>query len=231
MSISSEYTKTYTSFSGADIVCTFGSQVIGELQGITYSVQREKAPIYTMGSPEARSFSRGKRGIAGSLVFTVFDRDALISALQEHIKKEQTFHRIGGETLEYERISVDQWDKKLTETALQGVKSDSNGQTASDENAQQITRNISSVATPHYADEIPPFDITISFSNEYGQKAVIVLYAVELINEQSGFSIDNVTSEKACSFVARRVEYMKPVDRNGAAIEGAKPISMGLQNK
>lgn len=45
MSVSSEYTKTYTSFSGCDIVCTFGSQVIGELQAITYSVQREKAPI------------------------------------------------------------------------------------------------------------------------------------------------------------------------------------------
>ena len=35
-----EYTKTYTSFSGCDIVCTFGNYVIGELQGLTYSVQR-----------------------------------------------------------------------------------------------------------------------------------------------------------------------------------------------
>ena len=38
---SSEYTKTYTSFSGCDIVCTFGSVVIGELQAISYSVSRE----------------------------------------------------------------------------------------------------------------------------------------------------------------------------------------------
>lgn len=40
MSTSSEYTRTYTSFSGCDIVCTFGNVVIGELQAITYSVQR-----------------------------------------------------------------------------------------------------------------------------------------------------------------------------------------------
>ena len=49
-------------------------------------------------------------------------------------------------------------------------------------------------------------DITISFANEYGQKAKIVLYGVEILNEGSGFSIDNVTSEKACTFVARRVD-------------------------
>ena len=56
-------------------------------------------------------------------------------------------------------------------------------------------------------------DITISFANEYGQKAVVVIYGVEILNEGSGFSIDNVTSEKACTFVARRVDYMRPVDR------------------
>jgi hypothetical protein len=53
-----------------------------------------------------------------------------------------------------------------------------------------------------------------------------VLYAVEILDEQSGFSIDNVTSEKACSFVARRVEYMKPVDRNGSTVENAAPVPM-----
>ena len=54
------FIRTYTSFSGADIVCTFAGVVIGELQAITYHVQREKAPVYTMGSAEPRSFSRGK---------------------------------------------------------------------------------------------------------------------------------------------------------------------------
>jgi len=42
MSVSSEYTRTYTSFSGCDIVPTFGDTVIGELQAITYHVQREE---------------------------------------------------------------------------------------------------------------------------------------------------------------------------------------------
>ena len=42
MAIESAYTKTYTSFSGADIVCTLGTTVIGSLNAITYSVTREK---------------------------------------------------------------------------------------------------------------------------------------------------------------------------------------------
>ena len=74
--------QNLTSFSGADLVATFANKVIGELQQISWAVQRDKAPVFTCGSPDARSFSRGKRGLAGSMVFAVFDHDALVSALQ-----------------------------------------------------------------------------------------------------------------------------------------------------
>ena len=77
----SEFTRTYNSFSGVDMLVMFGSQLIGELQGISYTITREKAPLYTMGSADPRSFSRGKRGIAGSLIFLVFDRNALLSSM------------------------------------------------------------------------------------------------------------------------------------------------------
>lgn len=204
--VATEYTKTYTSYSGCDIVCTFGNTVIGSLQAITYHVQREKAPIYTMGSAEPRSFSRGKRGIAGTLVFTIFDRDALITGLKDHIEQEKSFQRIGKD-LNMQAISIDEWDKQMTEMATSSVS----GSTS--ENADKITQNIAATTNPQYADEIPPFDITVSFANEYGQKATLVLYGVEILNEGSGFSIDNVTSEKACTFVARKVEYMRPVER------------------
>lgn len=55
----SYYEKTYTTFSGADITATIGNYIIGELQSITYSVTREKSPVFTMGDPNPRSFSRG----------------------------------------------------------------------------------------------------------------------------------------------------------------------------
>ena len=34
-------TRTYTSFSGADINCVFDGEIIAEAQGISYSVTRE----------------------------------------------------------------------------------------------------------------------------------------------------------------------------------------------
>ncbi len=39
---------------------------------------REKAPVYTLGSADVRSFSRNQRGIAGSLIWVNFDRHALL---------------------------------------------------------------------------------------------------------------------------------------------------------
>lgn len=57
--LTEQLTRTYNSFSGVDIQATFGSKVIGTLQGVSYTVTREKAPIYTMGSANPRAFSRG----------------------------------------------------------------------------------------------------------------------------------------------------------------------------
>lgn len=206
MAITSAYTKTYTSFSGCDIVCTFGTTVIGSLTAITYSVQREKVPIFTFGSANPRSFSRGKRGIGGSLVFSVFDRDALLAAINQNDNIDMSsFQRIGGD-LNMKPLTIDNWDKQMTDIAQ------ASEQTSSTENATSITQNVAIKARPYYDDEVPPFDITISFANEYGQKAVTQIYACEILNEANGFSMDSIQSQKACTFVARSVQYMRPVD-------------------
>lgn len=200
------YTNTYTTFSGCDIVCSFGSQVIGELQGISYSVTREKAPVYTMGSANPRSFSRGKRGIAGTLVFVLFDHDALLSGLHEHVEKNRVFHRVGGE-LNNRALTIDEWDAQMTSL--------SNGNGAANTDTQDAitrTKNITSRQDPVIADEIPPFDITISMANEYGKAAVMVLYGVEILNQGSQFSMDNIQSQMACTFVARRLKCLEAVD-------------------
>lgn len=76
MSMGSVFTKTYTTYSGVDITAIFDNLALATLTGIAISVTREKAPVYTFGSANPRSISRGKRGTAGSLMFTLFDRDA-----------------------------------------------------------------------------------------------------------------------------------------------------------
>ncbi len=181
-----KYLNTYTTFSGADIVATFGGIEIGALSGITFSVTREKAPIYTMGSPNPRSFSRGKRGIAGSLIFTVFDRPALYTMLDKH-------HNTPDEM-------------KFFTRAHNTLPGDTNHRRGIAEFTDQ-TRDVTS-KVPFYADQIPPFDITITFVNEYGQAAARSIYGCELLNEGSGASMDDIVIEETMTYVARELGPM-----------------------
>lgn len=186
----SQFTETYTTFSGADIVCTFGGVTIGSLSGITWSVTREKAPIYTMGSANPRSFSRGKRGIAGSLIFTMFDRPSLYEMLETAKQKND-------QTAEY-------WTRASNILPNQGsAASTHRGITPAADQVTDVT-----AAFPYYADQIPPFDVTITFANEYGQSAVRRVYGVEILNEGSGASMDDVVIEETMTFVARELGPM-----------------------
>ena len=199
----SKYTKTYSTFGGSDIVCSFDDVVIGECQAITYSITREKVAVYTLGSAEPRSFSRGKRGIAGNLVFIVFNRDSLLSSLGDQKITKYKGNDVVTLLNEYDTrfLSMDKWDDYMTNAALDNAG-------APDEYTDAL---VNDQATPVYADELLPFDITISCANEYGNRAVTVIYGVEILNEGVGFSIDSPTSERAYTFVARAVDSMVPV--------------------
>ena len=205
------YTSTYSSFGGCDITCTFNGKVIGELQAISYSINREKVAIYTLGSAEPRSFSRGKRSIAGNLVFVSFDRDALLAELgtEQKISKFKANDAYAFMSNDEPRfMSVEDWDKYMSELASP------NGFTGGGETGGTSSDMVNDSATPVYADELLPFDITITLANEYGQKASIVLYGVELLNEGMGFSVDSLTTEKAYTFICRSVDTMKAIDEN-----------------
>jgi len=78
-SLASSMINTYTTFSGIDITAIFDNLVLATLSGIATSLTREKVPVFTFGSANARSISRGKRACAGSMQFTLFDRDAFYS--------------------------------------------------------------------------------------------------------------------------------------------------------
>ncbi len=139
-----------------------------------------------MGSPNPRSFSRGKRGIAGSLIFTVFDRPALYQMLESNHQKDnpQLFY-----TRRHNTLPGDVGHKR-------GIA----------EFSSQDSDIVSQV--PFYADQIPPFDITITFANEYGQGAVRSIYGVELLNEGSGASMDDIVIEETMTYVAREIGPM-----------------------
>ena len=196
--MSERYTAHYTTFSGADIVPTINDKVIGTMQAITYSVTREKVPVYSMGSPDPRSFSRGKRGIAGSMVFTTFDRDALlflredesygvnqyITAYSNAVQLEKDGSETYGTAENVIVMSAEDWEIQMGQlNELHGYL---------------FVQN-----TAYYADQIRPFDVTITMQNEYGNAARFSVLGCEILNEGSGMSIDDITTEKAVTFVAR----------------------------
>lgn len=190
------FSRTYNSFSGVDMICTFGGKIIGELQGISYTIQREKAPIYTMGEADPRSFSRGKRGIAGSLVFTVFDRSALLEAMRDRPYIANKYSIPKG----FEIADID--DTRIFEVSP-GIVSPAVG-TRSRVTASKIAID-KVLARPNYLDQVLPFEIVINAANEYGAIAQMQIHGVEILNNGSSMSIDDMTTDEACTFIANGI--------------------------
>lgn len=192
--MNSSVTQTYNSFSGVDMLVTFGNTVVGEVQGVSYTVTREKAPLYTMGSADPRSFSRGKRGIAGSLIFLVFDRSGLLDAMSEEMYLANKWEVVTGQN--HQSVVHD-----LDGLPLGGP------QAGTQDPRFQVSAGATDkvFATARYHDQIPPFDLVITAANEYGHTCRMSVQGVEIMNVGSGMSVDDITTDESCTFVARSV--------------------------
>ncbi len=155
-----------------------------------------------MGSADPRSFSRGKRGIGGSMVFTVFNRDCFWELKQDTASEYWTAAANKYVDSGSEGIMIPSWveqGKEWSEVMQQSYGT----------NGGLDTMFIQQDAL--YADQIPPFDVTISMKNEYGQAAKFVIFGCEVLNEGSGMSMDDITTEKACTYVARGISHLIPI--------------------
>ena len=62
------------------------------------------------------------------------------------------------------------------------------------------------LATPWYADQVLPFDVTLTGTNEYGASTAMKIFGIEILNSGGGNSIDDAVNEQTATFVARSVE-------------------------
>jgi hypothetical protein len=145
----------------ASIQPQFSTKVLAELQTISISSHREKAPVRALGATYPKGFVRSSRTIAGTMIYTVFDRNILDEFLNSH---------------------------------------------PSDFDAHNPT-------TSALVDQVPPFDITISFANELGQVSRMAIYGVEMVNEGQTMSIEDLLLENVVQFVARDYDPMRVVSR------------------
>lgn len=149
-------TGLYTSYAGVDIVATMiipGQTEpidIGELQTISYSIHRENVPVRTLGRVGPRGFVKGPRTIAGSLIFTQFDKYFFykLSTFKNH-----------------------------------------------------LANNLYPLS-----DMLPPFDVTISFSNESGSFSKLKIYGITIVDEGSTMSVDDLITEQTFTYMARGIQ-------------------------
>jgi hypothetical protein len=251
MATSLDLARTYTSYSGVDIRVIINGAQVGSMQALSYAIQREKAPIYVMGSVDPISYSRGKRGIAGTMISLMMDTHILMSPsftgeyyLGDSDEIFATATNSGGaratDTTAYENLNneVDSGVRlaQIGSTnfgasgavGFMGVEQQilSGAAGAPGANAsgpyQRFTKSESydlskmgnnyRVAPVFYVDQILPFDIAIVAANEYGQTAQMRLYGCEILNEGSGFSIDDIVIENQMTYVCRTILPWRSID-------------------
>tara|TARA_Y100000034_G_C6821257_1_gene369873 strand:+ start:228 stop:1121 length:894 start_codon:yes stop_codon:yes gene_type:complete len=273
MATSLDLARTYTSYSGVDIRVIINGAVAGNMQALSYAIQREKAPIYVMGSVDPISYSRGKRGIAGTMISLMMDVHMLYTP-------SFTGERYLGDSDEI-FPSYAEFDP---ETGMAGTSTDAPTGTAALLNANNETGSVKlrtlgrtdttgtvaggetsmltgaggsapsfsggptnrfksnqsynledlshnyRVAKVFYVDQILPFDVTIVAANEYGQSAQMRLYGCEILNEGSGFSIDDIVIENQMTYVCRTILPWRSFDLTSTNGNSAKNVREELYN-
>lgn len=227
--------QNYSTFSGAHIVAVFNNTVEVTLEGIAWQVRREITPIYTLGDANPRAFVKGKRAIAGTMTFGVFDRDTLLETILGSSGVNVDFDT-GGSPNADDYAQVDWGQGRVTDTggipsglvqdqqiylpgsaALYGAPGE--GATvqwfsASSKDDPKIAAQAASFWRARniwYCDELPPFNVTITMINEEGQAAQCRLHHIYLINEAMGFNMDTVGTEKTMNFLARTRTPLHPI--------------------
>lgn len=171
-----DYQKTLTSFSGADIMATItpvgGKPIVfGEIQTLSYSIYRPTTPVYALGRINASGVVRGQRTIAGSLIFTVFDRHVLKNVMDSY------------DVSTSKEYQDDYWTP------------------FSEDELIEMKQNMKT-------DEMPPFDINITFLNEHGNAATLNLYGVHILTEGQTMSIEDMMTENTMQYIAMDIDLM-----------------------
>jgi len=226
-----DYSAAATSMSGVDLTTVIDNVVVGTLQAISWNITREKAPIYTMGDPNPRSFSRAKRGIAGSMTFITMDRSALWAVMnsKSHYYYAHPLELVSsssGYSVNYPANGSTTVETGLTlGSDANATNPDTTGNYQFNNMAKGIWEltgmltdilnadggRVASFKTQAvYYDQIPPFNVVMVGQNEAGYAFVSSILGVEILNMGSGLSIDDITNEEQTTYIARFVNMWRP---------------------
>jgi hypothetical protein len=182
----------------------FQTKVLAELQTISVSTFREKSPVRSFGKSNPSGWVRGQRTIAGSMIFTVFDRNILFELLDFDPSDFDGDNRFAAAILDQLppidiTITFANEYGSLSRMTIYGVEFVSEGKTMSIENlfleseVQYIARDVDPM-TPVYADDGTPYSELL---NSYNQSIAIArrpdkpITASDLIGSEWGAKDEN----------------------------------------
>lgn len=210
--MATDYQGTYSVSTGTDIYAVFNNIIMSTAQGVSYSVTRQKAPVYTLGSSDPRAIARSKRGIAGSMIMTTFDRHCLADFIIA--SDESKFY---GKNDELANSAANPWrNQSVVPTSLPNVTGISlatpnpQADLGFESRTPAAGQNLATRVEAMYADQLLPFDLTLASMNEYGKGQAMRIYAVEFLNEGSGVSIDDTSNEVQLTYIARMMSGWIP---------------------
>lgn len=157
-----------------------GALYLGTCISISYSVYREKSPVFNLGENVIDGFSINKKYVAGSFVNAVLGKDELAEFINQYSKYAK-------------QVDLQNFQELATYTAYKN-------KTESDQVKKFHT---------FMKDDLTSFNVDIIFTSEYTDDAsVITLYGCNFMNNGQVMSIHDLVSEYTLSFVAKDIREM-----------------------
>lgn len=221
-------------YSGGDINVFFGHKRVGRLESISWSIVTDGAQLFEMGMQDSIGLVKGKRAIAGSMMFSLADQDAILEAyLGLSARGILTVRQLWDPTLAaYANSARTATTANFIDSTTASAKTAIGGSLPTGEvnvfptlqNAQsfesQFQNNVRAAASLagsrkiEYADQLPPLDVTIVGVKD-GQVSATVLFGVEFLQEAGSMTLADMSSSQAFNFMARHRRHWQKVDTNG----------------
>lgn len=190
-----KYGKNFRTYSGSDIVAVVMPMdqdvppvVLGELMAISYSVNRQKYPVRVLGSAPILAYTKGPRTVAGTMVFSVFDEHALRELMDLN-------------SIDFSSVGIG--------PQLRGMGLSGSADVGSVAEGEALTGGLAKSTDQqhkiHTVDDIPPFDIVVTFANEYGSTSTLKIIGAEFVDDGAVMSIQDLITQNTISYVARDI--------------------------
>lgn len=233
--------RTRPTFTGSDMYCHINNKFVRNIESVTWSSSVEVVGDYVMGSRNPQAYRTGKRVIVGTMVFSQYDRHAILeevfnlSSIENPIRTYQDLWKLDGVDAApvASRIITSPTALKTVTRGVVGVNNNPSQINANGLYDVQLATRTAGLTTMEfesrmkanlaqaarlkgatkidYADMIPIFDLTIAGVNTKGEATSCGIFGIQITQETAGVSSNDMTNSVGVSFTALAINPWKPI--------------------